>query len=193
MTALTLIVRVDTTRGSTEVSTKGNILRIGSAHGCDLQLDDPAVARIHAIIEAENADTVFVINIGDGVQLNGKRVTLKTRVYHGDVIEVGRSAAKITFLGVGTASPDSAPVEQRAVERAMCIEREGGHLHGTAWCGKSIGPTDCYIPGIDRFVRNTATAHTQTRACPACCTAIKGVLDTAALTVEERAKVVKVA
>lgn len=177
---VTLTVNVDTTRGVTEVSCPRGIVKLGSSNSADVILTDPTVARMHAVIEAESADSIFLIDLGNdaGVKLNGKRVS-KGRLHPGDIIEVGNSAAKISYMGARPTPRSETVRVERPVEQGRCIEQEGGYLHGRTWCGKAIGPSDYYIPDLGQYVKNIASGRARVRPCPHCVAAIKGLLDQA--------------
>jgi hypothetical protein len=68
-----------------------DIIKIGRLASAHLKLDDPRVARIHAVIEATSDGQGFsIIDMGstDGTYVNGERVS-KERIGHGDEVTVG--------------------------------------------------------------------------------------------------------
>lgn len=65
------------------------VIKIGRMKNAHLHLDDPAVARMHAVIERD-PDGVTVIDLGSdsGTLVNGAKVN-KSKLAHGDVVSIG--------------------------------------------------------------------------------------------------------
>jgi pSer/pThr/pTyr-binding forkhead associated (FHA) protein len=65
------------------------IIKIGRHEGAHLRLDDPDVARMHAVVERDD-DAVTIIDLGSatGTRVNGETIT-KTKLATGDVISIG--------------------------------------------------------------------------------------------------------
>ena len=73
------------------------IVRLGKLHSAQVKLDDPAVSRIHAIIELASGQAMLVDMGADGGTLvNGKRVS-KVRLNHGDQIQIGETVLVVAF------------------------------------------------------------------------------------------------
>lgn len=72
-------------------------LKIGRLPNAQIKLEDPKVARIHAIIEISGADVSFV-DMGStvGSMVNGQRAT-KLKLQSGDSITVGDTLLVLTF------------------------------------------------------------------------------------------------
>lgn len=72
---------------------------IGRRQGCDIQLHDPKVSRLHARLEQE-ADGVVLIDTDstNGVRLNG-RIIRRAQVSAGDRVEIG--ATRLTIKSAG--------------------------------------------------------------------------------------------
>lgn len=93
------LVFISGSRDGGLVRIRGASLLIGSAHGCDLKIDDTAISAQHAKIRrtSEGAETVFEIH--DLATDNGTRVNeiaQKTTILtNNDVIEIGRT--KLVF------------------------------------------------------------------------------------------------
>ena len=63
-----------------------------------MQLDDPRVSRLHAVIET-SPEVITLIDLGssDGTQVNGVRVA-KQRLASGDRLLVGATTIAVTIL-----------------------------------------------------------------------------------------------
>ena len=66
-----------------------DVIKIGSHAKSHLFIEDPAVSRVHAVIEA-TGDDVFLIDLGSGrgTLLNGQRIN-KSKLSHRDKIQLG--------------------------------------------------------------------------------------------------------
>lgn len=64
---------------------------IGRAAGNDVILDDQRVSRRHALIHKQDENEYWIIDLGsgNGTYLNGRRVTLATRLKDRDVLSLG--------------------------------------------------------------------------------------------------------
>ena len=83
-----------------------DIIKIGRLASAHLKLDDPKVARIHAVIEATSDGAGFsIIDMGstDGTFVNGQRVS-KERLHDGDQIIVGDRRLVVSIGGEAVAS-----------------------------------------------------------------------------------------
>jgi pSer/pThr/pTyr-binding forkhead associated (FHA) protein len=100
-----------------------DVIKIGKLDSSHLRIDDPAVSRMHSVIEVGPSGEVHIIDLGSasGTIVNGQRVS-KTRLQSGDqiqfgtmlvVIEIGQQAARAptpTVAGERRAAPVSHPV-----------------------------------------------------------------------------------
>ena len=84
-------------------------LKIGRDARAQVQLEDPAVSRSHAVVEF-SADGACLIDLGSGSRVNGASVN-KTTLLQGDVIEVGDT--KMEVLGfLGPPAPTQPPAAE---------------------------------------------------------------------------------
>lgn len=95
-----------------------DIIKIGRLASAHLKLDDPKVARIHAVIEAtSDGEGYSIIDMGstDGTFVNGERIS-KERLKDGDEVTVGdcklvvRLGAAQASVAAVTGAESSAPV-----------------------------------------------------------------------------------
>lgn len=171
--AISIRVRVEDAGGSTTISCSKPFVRIGRDSLCDISLTDPSVVGVHAGIEVEHGQ-IFAVALDEGVTVNGHRVR-RGRLFPGDVLRVGQSHSKITFLSaepVVGAQPTR--VEHRE-ESTRCIEREQDFRHGLAWCGKEIGNAEPFVTDVHRLVRDTHRGAPP-RVCPDCAAAFTAAL-----------------
>ncbi len=88
------------------------IIKIGRLASAHLKLDDPKVARIHAVIEASSGgDGYSIIDMGstDGTFVNGERVS-KEKLADGDEVQVGDCKLIVSIEEVAESAPlKSAP------------------------------------------------------------------------------------
>ncbi len=78
-----------------QIATQVGVIKIGKLATATLQIDDPAVSRLHAVIEAHR-DEVVLIDLGStiGTYVNGKRVN-KTKLQAGDTMRFGTTEVQI--------------------------------------------------------------------------------------------------
>ena len=76
----------------------GAIFTIGRDYSSDLALEDKAVSRHHAVIRQLGSGDYYVIDSGsaNGTYVNGNRVTMPTRLNHGDRLSFG--ALEVAFI-----------------------------------------------------------------------------------------------
>lgn len=86
-------------------TTDQSIVKIGRLASSHVFLDDPAVARMHAVIEFGN-DEVYIVDLGapEGTRVDGKKVN-KAKLNHNDEIRFGPMRLILQF-GEGTAAPE---------------------------------------------------------------------------------------
>ena len=75
-----------------------DVIKIGRLASSHVLLGDPAVSRIHAVIEVESAGRIIIVDLGSpgGTRLNGAPIT-KSELSSGDLIEVGETRIRIYF------------------------------------------------------------------------------------------------
>lgn len=63
----------------------------------DVVIDDPQASRFHAAIEVTGRLT-WVVDLGsrNGVRLNGRRVSAKSTIAHGDLLTIGSTDLRYT-------------------------------------------------------------------------------------------------
>ena len=101
-TQITFYVRVDARRNIAArrvVTLDGQVVKIGRVASAHLRLDDPSVARMHAVIEARTAAEAFIFDLGSpsGTFVNGQRIS-KRSIRSGDVIKIGEIEMEILIL-----------------------------------------------------------------------------------------------
>ena len=74
------------------------IIKIGRAANAHVRIDDPAAARLHAVIDASEPGDVVLIDLGSdaGTTVNGVR-SIKQSLTTGDVIGVGATQIEVTI------------------------------------------------------------------------------------------------
>ena len=74
------------------------IIKVGRIPTSTLQVDDPAVSRMHAVIEVTNAE-ILIIDLGSeaGTFVNGERKT-KTTIKAGDVLRFGSTDVRLVSV-----------------------------------------------------------------------------------------------
>lgn len=89
-TKIAFHVRAHFSHASRDVALDGQVVKIGRVASAHLRLEDPSVARMHAVIEARTAVEAFIIDLGSpsGTFVNGQRVTKKS-IQQKDVIKIG--------------------------------------------------------------------------------------------------------
>ena len=81
-----------------DVELRRDIIKLGRIRSAHVQLDDPRVSRLHAVIET-SPEVITLIDLGssDGTQVNGVRVA-KQRLASGDRLLVGATTIEVTIL-----------------------------------------------------------------------------------------------
>src|SRR5256885_4096372 len=74
------------------IELKQDIVRIGKLSSSHLQIQDPAVSRVHAVIEVAATGDIYLIDLGssNGTYVNGSKVS-KERLKTGDEIMLGQT------------------------------------------------------------------------------------------------------
>ncbi|MFP5352071.1 MAG: FHA domain-containing protein [Actinomycetota bacterium] len=109
--ALELVVVGGVNIGMRSALTPG-ALRVGRGRECDIRIDDPALSRIHLVLQVSDG-TVTVSDAGstNGTFLNGVRLEDDHRWTPGEVIEAGGSLLGLE-LGSGTRPADVPPTSE---------------------------------------------------------------------------------
>lgn len=96
---------------------------IGRSSSNDVVLEDGRVSRRHALVHRQGDAEHWVIDLGsgNGTYLNGRRVTLATRINDGDGITVG--ATDLTFRQriVAPRPPNSSPVSEQTLIQVKAL------------------------------------------------------------------------
>jgi TonB family protein len=81
------------------------VIKIGRAPGCHLQIDDDDVSGTHAVIEVGSAGDVFINDLGGitGTMVNGQPVG-RAAINDGDTIAIGDIEVRVTFMGAARTS-----------------------------------------------------------------------------------------
>ena len=100
-----------------------DIVRIGKLSSSHLQIQDAAVSRVHAVIEATAQGELFVIDLGssNGTFVNGQKIA-KERLRSGDEMTFGQTRVKVTILSEEApteAGPTTAVVPAPVAPAAM--------------------------------------------------------------------------
>jgi hypothetical protein len=77
-----------------------DVIKIGKLDSSHLKIDDPAVSRMHSVIEVGGPSDVYIIDLGSasGTIVNGQRVS-KTKLASGDRIQFGAMLVVIEIGG----------------------------------------------------------------------------------------------
>ncbi len=102
-----------------------DVIKIGSLAGSTIVLPDPAVARMHAVIEV-CGDEARLIDLGSetGTSINGKRVDKNAPVMDGDVIGIGPYEIKVNPPQTDRVDPTPATDERPKVEQSTIVIRK---------------------------------------------------------------------
>jgi Zn-finger nucleic acid-binding protein len=81
-----------------EVRVQQPIIKLGRLPHAHVYIDDDEVSRMHAVIEANSADDVVVIDLGSaaGTRVNGELIW-KQKLQSGTTIQLGRTSLHITI------------------------------------------------------------------------------------------------
>jgi predicted component of type VI protein secretion system len=106
--------------------TLGEVMKIGRDLTSDMVLQEPEVARRHAVVRWDGASFIITPFAGAATRLNGERLTAAAKLNDGDVISLGR-----TTLCFSTIVPPSSALED-------------GHRHRTV---KQVAPVPSMFSG----------------------------------------------
>ena len=85
---------------------------IGRRHSCDLVLDDPQTSREHArVIVGDQSAAIQDLSSGNGVIINGRRITGLQRLAVGDRIQIGVHTIEVLSHSEASASSGSDEAE----------------------------------------------------------------------------------
>jgi len=87
-----------------------DVIKIGSAPACHLELEGTGVGRMHAVIEVERDGSVHVVDLGSesGTLVNGRRITRAT-IDSGDRLTIGRIEVEVAFETAAEAVAPAVP------------------------------------------------------------------------------------
>lgn len=107
-TRSTLPLHIEILQGGTVmqvVQADQPLVQIGSLASCPVRIQDPQVARVHAMIENQGTSGVFLVDLGSiqGTWVNDQPVE-RTQLQHGDKIRIGNTILVVRF-GQPTKSP----------------------------------------------------------------------------------------
>lgn len=76
-----------------------SVIKVGKLASAQLRIDDPAVSRMHALIEINGPDEVTIIDLGStvGTHVNGERID-RTHLRSGDRITLGGTEVDVTIV-----------------------------------------------------------------------------------------------
>jgi Zn-finger nucleic acid-binding protein len=76
----------------------GDIVKIGRLASAQVQLADPKVSRLHAVIDVRGPDDLVLVDLGsrEGTRVNGERHD-RVRVRDGDALRVGDTTIRVGF------------------------------------------------------------------------------------------------
>ena len=91
--------------------------RLGSSH---LFLDDPQVARMHAVVEVNDRD-LRVVDLGStgGTRINGKPVARSQAMASGDALEIGPYSVFVELDRAIAARPESTAAQRTALDPSL--------------------------------------------------------------------------
>jgi hypothetical protein len=111
------------------VALEAEITTVGRGPGCDIQLDDPTVSRLHAEL-VRRGPHLYVSDLGlstNGTSVNGRPVGRRT-LHDGDVVGFGGTRARVGGMPEAASEPDtvdfgrvSAPPVTRREEEVLAI------------------------------------------------------------------------
>lgn len=81
-------------------------IKVGKLSSSHLRLDDPNVARIHAVIERNSEGTYTVMDLGSasGTLVNGSKIT-KAELNDGDELQFGGTVLRVRYVAAQVAPP----------------------------------------------------------------------------------------
>lgn len=143
-----------------EVLLEKEVVKIGRAESAHLRLDDPAVSRMHAVIEAATKDEIAIIDLGssEGTRVNGRKVA-KTKLVQGDEIWIGPFRILLelakTFVAppvpASLFSPEPPPAAMECPRcRGAIVETEvGGGVYRDLPSVRSLRCAPCAVTFLD--------------------------------------------
>ncbi len=96
-----------------ETTLAQEVIKIGRAPGCHLQINDEDVSGTHAVIEVGSAGDIYINDLGGitGTMVNGQGVG-RAALNNGDTIGIGSIQIRVYFAGVVAAAGPSLPTGQ---------------------------------------------------------------------------------
>ncbi len=89
---------------------EGKPIVIGRTSEADVNLDNPSISRLHAVVELENGkDYLTDTGSTNGTWVNGKKITERTRITEKDEIKVGKFTLVAGEVGILDAQKKGRP------------------------------------------------------------------------------------
>lgn len=109
-----------------------DVIKIGKLEASHLRIDDPAVSRMHSVIEVGGPGEIHIIDLGSasGTIVNGERVS-KTKLTSGDQLQFG---SVVVVVEIGAAVQEQAP--QQAPRAAAAAAAHAGAVRAAAGGGQ---------------------------------------------------------
>lgn len=141
-----------------------DVIKIGSLAGSTIVLPDPAVARMHAVIEV-SGDEARLIDLGSeaGTFVNGKRIDKNASVSDGDAIGIGPYEIRVNPPRADRADSGLAPDERPEVEQSTIVLRKlRDGTYRVTFDGVAIADAAAPSPGLALMRTATAIGYGQT-------------------------------
>jgi TonB family protein len=108
----------------TEILTE-NTIKIGKLSSSHVRIDDEQVSRMHAVIEVNGPQDVFILDLGSttGTFVNGERVT-KQRLSSNDRVELGSVTVVVTIAGQRKGGTAGQPARRAPVVNVPLFDEE---------------------------------------------------------------------
>jgi pSer/pThr/pTyr-binding forkhead associated (FHA) protein len=103
-----------------------DVIKIGKLESSHLRIDDPAVSRMHSVIEVSGPGEVYIIDLGStsGTVVNGQRVN-KAKLESGDQLQFGGTVVVVELgAAVEQAAPMGAPQYAEPPQQQMYAQPE---------------------------------------------------------------------
>jgi class 3 adenylate cyclase len=88
----------------------GDSLRLGRTTGTDIQLDDPAVSRAHAVLSGSSSGVVVSdLSSTNGTYLNGAPISRPVDLQNSDIVDIGPFKISVLVSGAEMANATTVP------------------------------------------------------------------------------------
>jgi hypothetical protein len=142
-----------------EVTLSQPVIKIGKLSSSHIRLEDDAVSRMHAVIEASAAGAASIIDLGSsrGTFVNGQRIS-KVELRSGDRIDLGDTRIEVALLDPARQPASPAPVARRAAPppapRSYLPNHDDAHVAQVSPAmATAVTGLDAGAPGIDDDAR----------------------------------------